>query len=208
MKIQSILLALAIAFSGVTVAVAQSQPSTDAKLTYTQPLSVSAIRDVQQILHGLGLYKGNIDGNWGADSASALKQFQQSKGLQATGQLNEATAKTLNLNLARLLGVKQPPDSNNAGNNQGAMQGSAQNNSSGSQGADLSRSTIQAVQERLRKLNYDVGAADGIWGADTQKALTKFQQGHSLQANGQLNPATINALGLNANTLLMPNNQQ
>ena len=39
-------------------------------------------------------------------------------------------------------------------------------------------------------------------GGATQQAIERFQQGRGLQANGQLNPATIAALGLDPNMLV------
>jgi peptidoglycan hydrolase-like protein with peptidoglycan-binding domain len=63
---------------------------------------------------------------------------------------------------------------------------------------------VRAVQSRLRALNFYRGEEDGIWGGSTQAALERFQQGQGLQASGQLNPATITALGLDPNLLVGP----
>ena len=62
-------------------------------------------------------------------------------------------------------------------------------------------STI-AESKELRGLNFYTGPVDGIWGAATQQAIERFQQGRGLQVNGQLNPATIAALGLDPNVLV------
>ena len=58
------------------------------------------------------------------------------------------------------------------------------------------------MQARLRELNFYSGNPDGVMGADTQAAIEHFQQGRGLSANGQLNAATIAALGLDPNTLM------
>jgi peptidoglycan hydrolase-like protein with peptidoglycan-binding domain len=60
------------------------------------------------------------------------------------------------------------------------------------------------VQERLRQLGAYSGRVDGIWGPGTQQALERFQQGRGLQATGQINPATAQALGLDPNNLAEP----
>ncbi len=57
------------------------------------------------------------------------------------------------------------------------------------------------MQSRLLALNFYSGAVDGIWGASTQSAIERFQQGRGLQPNGQLNPATVTALGLSADAI-------
>jgi peptidoglycan hydrolase-like protein with peptidoglycan-binding domain len=61
---------------------------------------------------------------------------------------------------------------------------------------------VQSVQERLRKAGVYAGRIDGIWGADSQAALERFQQAHQLQVTGQLNQATAATLGLDPSALL------
>ena len=55
---------------------------------------------------------------------------------------------------------------------------------------------MRTVQARLQALGFYNGAIDGVWGPGTQSAIERFQQGRGLQPNGQLNPATVSALGL------------
>ena len=61
---------------------------------------------------------------------------------------------------------------------------------------------VQMVQDRLRQAGVYSGRIDGIWGADSQAALERFQQAHQLQVTGQLNQATAATLGVDPNTLL------
>lgn len=44
-------------------------------------------REIQQALADKGFFKGAIDGNWGADSVQALRDFQQSANLDVDGKL-------------------------------------------------------------------------------------------------------------------------
>jgi hypothetical protein len=46
-------------------------------------------------LANLGYYFGKVDGKAGPVTQAALRRFQQSKGLEATGELDEATAEAL-----------------------------------------------------------------------------------------------------------------
>ncbi|CAH2598621.1 Peptidoglycan-binding protein [Rhodovastum atsumiense] len=154
-------------------ALAQSQ------LTYDQPLAPAAVRSVQDRLRQLGAYTGVVDGIWGEDSAAALRQFQQGHGLQATGQLNQATAAMLNLNPAELLAA--------AAADQDAAQAPR----------PLSSVEVRNLQSRLRDLGYYRGSIDGAWGAGTQDALQRFQQSSGIQVTGRVNPQTVTALGLN-----------
>ena len=163
-------------------AVAQPAPG----LSYVQPLSPAALTQVQEHLRQAGAYAGRADGVWGPDSQSALERFQQRNGLQVTGNLNQATVATLGLNPGELLG--------------GGSASAAQEAGTG----PLSRAAVRNLQARLRALGFYRGAVDGIWGAGTQAAIERFQQGRGLQTTGQLNPATAQAMGLDPNNLEAP----
>ena len=60
---------------------------------------------------------------------------------------------------------------------------------------------MRNVQSRLRTLGFYRGQVDGTWGAGTQAAIERFQQGRGLQPTGQINPATPQAMGLDPNNL-------
>ena len=157
-------------------------------LTYAQPLSQAGVAAVQQRLKQNGAYGGPTDGVWGPESAAALEQFERAHGLQVTGQLNQATVATLGLNPADLL----------------APAPAGVPTASVPPAEPLSRDAIRAVQSRLRQLGFYSGRIDGIWGPSMQGSLQHFQQGRGLQATGQLNPATVTALGLDPNNLAAP----
>jgi peptidoglycan hydrolase-like protein with peptidoglycan-binding domain len=177
---------------GAAVSVgAEASHSQTVELTYAQPLSTGGVQMVQQRLRQIGDYSGGVDGVWGPDSVTALERFQQTHGLQPTGQLNQATVASLGLDSATLLGTPTvaaavPPPAVPAPPRYQPM---------------LSVHGVQLVQERLRGLGYYGGAIDGVWGAATQDAIGRFQQGRALQPSGQFNPATAAALGLNPNSL-------
>lgn len=61
---------------------------------------------------------------------------------------------------------------------------------------------LRAVQDSLHRAGIYGGAADGVWGQDSQAALQQFQQAHALLVTGQMNPATAQALGLDPARLL------
>lgn len=54
-----------------------------------------SVREAQQKLQALGLYRGVIDGIAGGGTAEALRNFQRIRGLPVTGQLDAATAGAL-----------------------------------------------------------------------------------------------------------------
>lgn len=155
-------------------------------LSFVQPLSPAAVIEVQQRLKQNGVYAGATDGVWGPDSQAALERFQQSRGLQTTSAINQATAMLLGLDVATLIA----PDPRAA--------------SAAAQGAPLSAAAVRNIQARLATLGFYRGGADGVWGPNTQLALERFQRGQGLQPTGQVTPATAQALGLDASNLAAP----
>jgi peptidoglycan hydrolase-like protein with peptidoglycan-binding domain len=104
------------------------------------------------------------------------------------GQLNPATVVTLGLDPAELLTLDQ-----------------AQTGASTPQplvGEPLNPDVVRRIQVKLRQLGFYPGAVDGVWGANTQAATERLQQSRGLQATGQLNPATVAAMGLDPNNLM------
>ncbi|HEY6432027.1 MAG TPA: peptidoglycan-binding domain-containing protein [Acetobacteraceae bacterium] len=182
-------LAGCIALSGAGAASAQT-----VQLTFVQPLSTQSTVMVQQRLRQAGDYAGNIDGAWGPDSVVALQRFQASHGLQPSGQLNEPTAMALGLEPTSLFGA--PPVIANTAPTYVAPPASVP-----APVQTLSPRGVAAVQGRLRDLGFYRGPIDGVWGAGTQQAIATFQQGRGLEPNGQINPATAGALGLNQSWL-------
>jgi hypothetical protein len=64
---------------------------------------------------------------------------------------------------------------------------------SSSQHAD---STVAAAQQQLARQGYYRGEIDGVFGAETRRAIIAYQSGHGLRVTGNLNIDTQRALGL------------
>jgi peptidoglycan hydrolase-like protein with peptidoglycan-binding domain len=163
---------------------AQTSDLTPQPLTYVQVLGPAALRAVQERLHANGTFTGQVDGNWGPDSQAALERFQQSSGLQVTGQLNQATVTVLGINPAVLVSTAsaaQPPPAGPV---------------PGHQIFALSDGSIRLIQGRLRTYGFYYGGIDGEWGYATQVAMQNFQQARGIPVTDHLNAATVSALGL------------
>src|SRR6476661_4408579 len=57
-------------------------------------------------------------------------------------------------------------------------------------------STVAAVQQRLAQQGYYRGEIDRVFGAETRRAIMRYQGDHGLRVTGRLNPDTVRALGL------------
>ena len=203
MKSFGVLVGLLLAGPVVLVpAPAGAQPAPG--LTYVQPLAPGAAMRVQERLRQLGAYPGRADGVWGPDSQAALERFQQGRGLQVTGQLNQATASTLGLSPAELVAAAPGPASAAAAAPAVPAAAATAPAVPATAAEPLSPAAVRNIQARLRGLGFYRGSADGVWGPGTQAAIERFQQGRGLQATGQLTPATAAAMGLDPNNLAAP----
>jgi Putative peptidoglycan binding domain len=59
--------------------------------------SSEQIRQAQRALNSMGYDSGPADGVWNARTQAAVRDFQQTRGLEATGQLNERTMRGLGI---------------------------------------------------------------------------------------------------------------
>jgi peptidoglycan hydrolase-like protein with peptidoglycan-binding domain len=130
------------------------------------------VRALQQALVSQGVtLAGGVDGIFGPGTETALKSFQASKGLPATGVVDEASAIALGLSSSPFLGLTQ----GNTGD------------------------AVRQLQQRLIDAgNRPAGGADGVFGSATSAALAAFQTAKGLPATGTVDAATAAALGQSA----------
>lgn len=57
---------------------------------------------------------------------------------------------------------------------------------------------VVALQSALARLGFDCGRIDGVFGLDTERALTEFQRNCGIDVDGVCGPFTIRALEINA----------
>ena len=60
----------------------------------------------------------------------------------------------------------------------------------------LKAAQVAAMQQKLNERGFFAGRVDGLWGPDTSAAVRNFQQKNSLPPSGQLDPGTLQALGI------------
>ncbi len=60
----------------------------------------------------------------------------------------------------------------------------------------ISPSQVRLIEQALNQRGYDAGNVDGSWDVQTTQGLYNFQQAIGLAPTGQINPRTMQALGL------------
>lgn len=58
------------------------------------------------------------------------------------------------------------------------------------------KKNVKKIQNRLNKLGYNCGKADGIAGKKTKAAIRKFQRNKGLAVDGIVGPRTRKAMGI------------
>ena len=61
--------------------------------------------------------------------------------------------------------------------------------------AEPTTEEVRTAQQALHSLGYSAGKADGLMGARTKVAIKKFQRKEGLPVTGELDQATMHALG-------------
>ena len=132
-----------------------------------QGVAPEVIRDVQRQLKGLGFNPGAVDGNYGAQTAAALRAYQQAYRLPQTGRLDDVTLRSI---LPERFEASREP-------------------------LDLSsQDVLQQAQRQLKAMGFDPGSTDGTFGPQTEAALRAYQQAYRLPPTGRLDEATLRSL--------------
>jgi peptidoglycan hydrolase-like protein with peptidoglycan-binding domain len=75
----------------------RATPTSTAVTTQEAAVSPDMIKAVQQKMQHDGEYHGNIDGVWGPDTQTAVRDFQRAHNLNVSGQLDQPTLQAMNL---------------------------------------------------------------------------------------------------------------
>jgi peptidoglycan hydrolase-like protein with peptidoglycan-binding domain len=132
------------------------------------------VREVQQTLRDRGFRVG-VDGIMGPRTQAVLRQFQKAENLEPTGQLNRQTLVALGIVEAASAGATPPPQ----------------------YGPDI----LRKAQATLNARGFRAGPANGRMNPQTRQAIRQFQRSENLEETGRLNPGTLAALGMEAESV-------
>lgn len=161
--------------------------------------SGSTVREMQQRLKDLKYYTGSVDGDFGAGTEAAVREFQQNNGLTVDGK---AGKKTLEALYSYYAVPKSGSSTTTATKKPTAKPSAATPTPAVSDNTYLkvgsSGSKVRVMQERLITLGYLAGKADGSFGESTEAAVKAFQSRNSLWDDGIAGPDTLRLLYSNS----------
>ena len=135
------------------------------------------VKQLQQRLKDLGYYSGDVDGQYGTGTQTAVTAFQAQHGLKADGVAGEQTLAILYSESAQTIVPTPTPSATPA------------MLSSGSSGDE-----VKALQSRLQQLGFYSGVLDGDYGKGTRAAVKLFQAQHGLDDDGIAGQKTLEML--------------
>ncbi len=151
--------------------------------------SGDAVAQLQEALIKLGYMSGKADGNYGSNTAEAVKAFQKANGLTADGTAGEQTQKLLFGGNAKKASATAKPTATPKATATPTPTPASTAMKVGSKGSD-----VKALQKKLIELGYLSGKADGIYGTKTAEAVKAFQKASKLTADGVAGAATMKSL--------------
>ncbi|MEZ4358391.1 MAG: peptidoglycan-binding protein [Eubacteriales bacterium] len=119
------------------------------------------VSELQSRLRELG-YMDTVNGNFGTETETAVKNFQEKNGLSADGKIGEQTREALYSENAKAYSISYGEESE----------------------------LVKTYQQRLKTLGYLTTTPDGKFGEDTVEAVKNFQSDNGLIADGYIGPTT------------------
>jgi peptidoglycan hydrolase-like protein with peptidoglycan-binding domain len=144
------------------------------------------VRLLQERLSAENFYLGPINGVFGYETDSAVRQFQRERGLLVDGIVGQDTWAALEADNRPV--ARRPPQRREFALRPG---------NSGPQ--------VEELQEKLQAIGLYRGSIDGYYGFGTTQAVRRLQQENNLAVTGIANRDTLAALTTYQYTVIVPN---
>lgn len=143
------------------------------------------VEEIQSVLNNLGYDTGNGDGRLGQKTREAIKEYQESIGLKATGYIDKLT-------LRQIEDTRRADEERELKNSYTAsLAGEKDREKDVSQRLGISTRDIQTA---LKNAGFDPGAVDGKMGRRTRQAIKEFQKTKGLTVDGKVGMKTWSLL--------------
>ena len=167
------------------------------------------VAEIQSELAARDLYVGKADGIMGPKTSAAIQFFEETEGLEPTGEPSTLVLKRLQArkpSQVAVLPAERPadqtgsvPKKQNDASSKDAPRGDDVANlilasGEGQQASPKADPLVLKIQKGLRKLAYDTVEPDGIAGNRTREAIRNFQKHYRLKVDGEPSQAVLDKL--------------
>jgi peptidoglycan hydrolase-like protein with peptidoglycan-binding domain len=184
------------------VATAQRQiPDSDqVRPAATRPPIFRPTRDqiaqVQTLLKGMSLYKGESDGRYNPETRTGIRAYQKNNGLRETGTLNRATLEKMGIELTETQRAIPVSPNSYAGTSTNNRASSGNTTSTRRYIFRANKQQITDAQNALKSAGMYNGESNGRLTDATRLALRRYQEANGIKVTGTLNPATLEKMGI------------
>lgn len=150
------------------------------------------VQALQEVLTGIGYYRGRVNGVFDANTEAAVRRFQQAKKLTVDGIVGSQTRAAL-----PAVGGTSPNASERRTRSTAQKSSPVPTQQRTNPTVLAQGQTSQAVvdlQRRLRELSYFRGRLTGSFDSDTKEAVIAFQKDQNLLADGVVGANTLSVL--------------
>lgn len=158
---------------------ATAEPKPAGRTIYASGDSGKKIRELQARLQQIDWFSGDLTDNYGSATAAAVKGFQGKHNLTATGTVDETT-------WAKLTAMTNKPSAADLKNAEPAGPAIMKKGQTSDK--------IKQLQARLTQLDWYAEKVTGYYGSVTSQAVQGFQHKRGLEATGQVDQKTWDAL--------------
>ncbi len=182
-----------------TAAAAPAQPAADA----AKPQQIVA--DIQGELKKRGLYEGEADGRMGPKTAAAIMFFEETLGMEQTGEPTTRVLAALRIDGATVAAIPKDRPADTSGGVEidpvaaairkaEAPHPKAEPISLSSASKPASRDLIAKIQQGLINIAYADVKVDGVAGQQTRNAIRAFEKHYRLPETGEPSEAVLKKL--------------
>ncbi|MGP4750519.1 peptidoglycan-binding domain-containing protein [Agrobacterium pusense] len=186
---------------------AQQQPAAE---TPAQPVAESQkpqqiVADIQGELKKRGLYEGEADGRMGPKTAAAIMFFEETLGMEQTGEPTSRVLAALRIDGATVAAIPKDRPADSSGGVEidpvaaairkaEAPHPKAEPVSLNSAAKPASRDLIAKIQQGLINIAYADVKVDGVAGQQTRNAIRAFERHYRLPETGEPSEAVLKKL--------------
>jgi peptidoglycan hydrolase-like protein with peptidoglycan-binding domain len=174
-KLSYLLLASATAVSFSAIAAGNQKQSSPGQSDQTQAQSSQSpdvVKQAQEKLSAAGMNAGQADGKLGPKTQSAVKEFQQSKGIQGSGKLDQQTLAALGVSESSGSASTGSTSSSSGASSSSPSSASSPSTSASSPSASSGASSPSSSSERTAEPKSQGGGAAGPAAGDSSSGST------------------------------------